>query len=239
MNFSLFLINTLQWINRNTGQFMFGDHLIAFSTSVENQTGMKWTKEKIRAASLWVMTERSTVTTPNLEKSSRDIEHLRQSNDNKNSDQSKNAILLKNLHNKLQRKQKKRKRKNSKTDGDSNLYQLEKYSYNHITNDNHIIENNRNEDTTKKTNSINLVGSSMYNRDGIKDLKANVTLWIFRIREQLMMEMDSKDMDDKVFFKFYEYLAYLNFISHFSISTKQPNLLHQKLLIRSIQVGKK
>lgn len=218
---------------------MYGGHLIAFSTSVENQTGMKWTKEKIRAASLWVMTEKSTDLTPNLEKSSRDIEQLRRLNDNKNSDQSKNSILLKNLHNKLQRKQKKRKRKNSKTDGDSNLYQLEKYSYNHITNDNHIIENNRNEDTTKKTNSINLVGSSMYNRDGITDLKANVTLWIFRIRGQLMMEMDSKDMDDKVLFTFYKNLPYLNLISHFSISTQQPNLLHRKLLIRSIQVGRK
>lgn len=228
-----------QLVNQNAGQFMYGGHLIAFSTSVENQTGMKWTKEKIRAASLWVMTEKSTDLTPNLEKSSRDIEQLRRLNDNKNSDQSKNSILLKNLHNKLQRKQKKRKRKNSKTDGDSNLYQLEKYSYNHITNDNHIIENNRNEDTTKKTNSINLVGSSMYNRDGITDLKANVTLWIFRIRGQLMMEMDSKDMDDKVLFTFYKNLPYLNLISHFSISTQQPNLLHRKLLIRSIQVGRK
>lgn len=188
-------------MNPIPGETLHGSHLIAFSTSIDNHTSVRLTKPKVRAATLWLMMERSISFNSNVEEHPSDIVQLQQLKHEQDSRQtsSENTFLLKNLHNQLQKRQKKRKRK-GRTESDSNLYHLEENSYNHITNDNHIITNNRNEKTRKKVKSINLDGNFryMHDRKTSPGSKMNVTLWIFRIRSLLKQEINGDEMDDKV-----------------------------------------
>lgn len=114
-----------------------------------------------------------------------------------------NTLLHKKSHNQPQKRRKKRKRKDeSKTNDD--ICHFKHHSYNHITNDNHIIKTKNNEKRRRKIKSINLVDSNKFNysRSTITESidEKNLTLWIFSMKQRFNREDSKDDINDEVNF---------------------------------------
>lgn len=169
-----------------------GHHLMEFSVSIDNKTSLSWSKSKIRLASLWLMV------------SKRSSDHPVQTNHllhNHSHSTSVNMKTNKIPHNQLQSRRRKRKLKHE-TESDINLYHFKNHSYNHITNDNHIIKSNLNPIRRRKFKSINVVNRNAFSQKNIikreQQLEKNLTLWIFRMRTPIESTHVMNDLSDKV-----------------------------------------
>jgi hypothetical protein len=169
-----------------------GHHLIVFSTSIDNQTSLSLSKLNIRSAALWIMigTSPSSVIASQSITDTVQLHHL----SHKHSQNMTNVVNKQNLKpvNKKQSRRKRRKRKdNNESESDSNSYYFNENSYDHITNNgNHIIKSKRNNSKRRNVKSINIVNRndpnlSINTKRGERSLGSNLTLWIFRMKQNL------------------------------------------------------